>query len=418
MRRTLVGAAAVGAVAAAAIGGIAWATTPAQSGVIKACYQKNNGQLRIVDSLDACTTAELPLQWNQTGPQGTTGAQGATGARGAQGPTGERGPQGATGATGPQGISGTAGLNGAKGDRGPTGATGDRGPVGPPGPTGAAGAAPVTPPSPYQYRDSSTNQLLGTFGLQLQHETQAIRVTSFAGCNPTAFGALPGPCYLTVRGLPDTLEQWLQDTLARSPDAVQDLTLRGPQVLTTPDVQFVLHDAFITSATLDLDVSTPSAIGSVDLVVAANGFDKVTPTAGPTCDCNSGNFFGNNFSLAVGGTTLAGTVAIDGLGFTVPRLGTTSYSPGTPSVNTIRVAASSAAAGAAATTRSYLSAWSDNVAAGNTDARAGEITLRDAAFNSAAQVSLSHLEPVFPFEPMFVDGRQTLTLRAEHIQFH
>ena len=309
----------------------------------------------------------------------------------------------------PPGHLGHGGLNGAKGDRGPTGATGDRGPVGPPGPTGAAGAAPVTPPSPYQYRDSSTNQLLGTFGLQLQHETQAIRVTSFAGCNPTALGALPGPCYLTVRGLPDTLEQWLQDTLAGSPDAVQDLTLRGPQVLTTHDEQFVLHDALITSATLDLDVSTPSAIGSVDLVVAANGFDKVTPTAGPTCDCNSGNFFGNNFSLAVGGTTLAGTVAIDGLGFTVPRLGTTSYSPGTPSVNTIRVAASSAAAGAAATTRFYLSAWSNNVAAGNTDARAGEITLRDAAFNSAAQVSLSYLERVFPFEPMFVDGRQTLT---------
>jgi hypothetical protein len=50
-----------GAVAVAAVGGIAWGVTAAPSAAIKACYQKINGQLRIVDSLDQCNTSEQAI---------------------------------------------------------------------------------------------------------------------------------------------------------------------------------------------------------------------------------------------------------------------------------------------------------------------------------------------------------------------
>ena len=74
-------------------------------GVIHACYQKVNGQLRVIDTSKGgtCRPSESALSWNQTGP---TGAKGATGASGPTGPSGPAGPTGATGPTGPSGVSG------------------------------------------------------------------------------------------------------------------------------------------------------------------------------------------------------------------------------------------------------------------------------------------------------------------------
>src|SRR6059058_5737807 len=118
MRKTLLAAVAGAAVAAAIAGGFAWATIPASNGVIKACYQKNNGQLRVLDTGQACGPSELAIQWNQSGPQGATGAQGIQGSQGIQG------------------LQGDPGAPGTPGGRGATGATGDRGLIGPAGPTG------------------------------------------------------------------------------------------------------------------------------------------------------------------------------------------------------------------------------------------------------------------------------------------
>src|SRR6185503_14155762 len=141
MRKTLFAAVAGAAAAAAAAGGIAWATIPAPNGVITACYQKNNGQLRVVEAGESCNASELALRWNQTGARGVPGRDGAAGANGATGPKG---------------------------------ATGERGPV---GPTGAAGEAPVTPPGPYQFRESGTNALSGSFSLELEDANQTVRLT-------------------------------------------------------------------------------------------------------------------------------------------------------------------------------------------------------------------------------------------------
>ena len=400
MRKTLLAAVAGAAAVAAAAGGIAWATIPAPNGVITACYQKNNGQLRVVDGSESCNPSELALQWNQTGPQGVPG------------------PQGSRGPTGPQGLAGKDGATGAMGATGARGTTGERGPV---GPTGAAAEAPVTPPGPYQFRESSTNQLTGIFSLELEHANQTIRVNAFAGCTPPSFGALPGNCYFTIRNLSDTLEGWLQDSVNGSPAAVRDLTVRGPLSTGgsgTPDVQFELDDAFITSATFDLDAGS-SATGTVDLVVAANGFHKVSPTDPPPCDCTSGAFLTGNFSVEVGGVLRSGVAEVTGIGFTVPRLGTTTYVPGVPAFDAVAVGVSTGTSPSVSTTRTYLQSWSNNVAGGAVDRRDGRVNLFGASFSSpTAQIDLANLEPVFPFTPLFVDGRQTLTLRPDHLTFH
>lgn len=93
----------VGAVAGAALaGGAAFAAIPDSNGVINGCYQKNVGNLRVIDPSagDSCRPSEIPISWSQTGPQGATGPAG---------PTGPQGPKGDTGATGAQGPAGPAG---------------------------------------------------------------------------------------------------------------------------------------------------------------------------------------------------------------------------------------------------------------------------------------------------------------------
>jgi hypothetical protein len=407
-------------VVVAAIGGIAWATTAAPSGVIKGCYQKNNGQLRIVDSFDACSAAELPIQWNQTGPQGTTGAQGPTGARGAQGPTGAQGLTGATGpkgTTGAQGISGAAGLKGATGVRGATGATGDRGPM---GPTGPAGTVPATPPAPYQFRVSGTSALAGTFNLALQNASQSLRVTSFAGRKPASFGTRPDSCYLTIRGLPQTLEDWLTDTLQGNPNAVQDLVLRGPFTQTgaiTPEVQFRLHDAFITSMSLELDPAS-SAQGEVDLVVAANSFAAEAPSTGPACDCAT--FQQGDFRLRIEGSAKL-VNSIDGLSFTVPRLVAANghYVPGAPVLHDVRVGIGSSTSSAVTSARTFFQSWSDSEESGP-DFHSGAVELLNPSLSSVvAELDYLHFEPVVPFDPMLVGGsEQSITLRPAQLELH
>ena len=55
--------------------GIAVASIPGQGGVINGCYNKTNGELRVIDSAagDTCRNHESAIQWNQTGPQGPVG---------------------------------------------------------------------------------------------------------------------------------------------------------------------------------------------------------------------------------------------------------------------------------------------------------------------------------------------------------
>jgi Collagen triple helix repeat (20 copies) len=137
---------------ALAAGGVAVASDgiPGSDGVIHGCYQKNNGELRVVPEGSSCRNDELGLTWNRQGPTGPTGPTGAvghtgpTGSAGATGATGPTGPSGATGDTGPTGATGPTGPTGVTGDTGPTGAAGDTGPTGATGPTGPSGAGATT----------------------------------------------------------------------------------------------------------------------------------------------------------------------------------------------------------------------------------------------------------------------------------
>ena len=110
--RWFVVGAAVGAVLA---GGAAFAAIPDSSGIINGCYQKNVGNLRVIDTSagDSCRPSEVAISWSQTGPQGP---------KGDTGPTGPQGPKGDTGATGPQGVQGVPGTVGLANETCPAGA--------------------------------------------------------------------------------------------------------------------------------------------------------------------------------------------------------------------------------------------------------------------------------------------------------
>jgi hypothetical protein len=85
-----------------ALGGVAFASIPGPGGVVKGCYSKSTGSLRVIDSKKSCSKKrERSLSWNQQGVRGLQGSQGS------------QGPAGVNGGQGPQGDSGAPGLDGA-----------------------------------------------------------------------------------------------------------------------------------------------------------------------------------------------------------------------------------------------------------------------------------------------------------------
>jgi hypothetical protein len=87
--------------------GVATGAIPDSGGAVHACYQKNEGSLRVIDTTagQACRSSEKSLDWNQTGPAGPQGPKGDTGLQGPKGDTGPQGPQGPQGAQGPPAAS-------------------------------------------------------------------------------------------------------------------------------------------------------------------------------------------------------------------------------------------------------------------------------------------------------------------------
>jgi hypothetical protein len=142
MSRTVLVGTLVGAVGL----GVGVAVASGHDDVITGCYNRTNGNLRVVDAGAECREHEMPISWNEQGPQGEPGPQGPMGPMGAAGPagpqgeTGPAGPQGETGPAGPQGETGPAGPQGATGPAGPQGETGPAGPQGATGPAGPQGA--------------------------------------------------------------------------------------------------------------------------------------------------------------------------------------------------------------------------------------------------------------------------------------
>jgi hypothetical protein len=86
-----------------AMGGLSLAAIPGPAGVIRGCYSKKTGALRVLQRGTRCARGERKVSWSEKGRPGDPGARGATGAQGIQG------------AQGPQGTNGTNGANGANG---------------------------------------------------------------------------------------------------------------------------------------------------------------------------------------------------------------------------------------------------------------------------------------------------------------
>jgi hypothetical protein len=88
-KRDLFTAAAGAVVAMTLAGGIAWAAIPSAGGMINGCYQKNEGQLRVIDpGADSCHPSEIAIAWNKQGAQGVKGDTGQAGAPGRDGTDG------------------------------------------------------------------------------------------------------------------------------------------------------------------------------------------------------------------------------------------------------------------------------------------------------------------------------------------
>ncbi len=85
-KRDLLSAAAGAVVATVVAGGIAWAAILGADGVISGCYQKVEGQLRVIDpGTDSCRSSEVAIVWNEQGVRGAQGDKGDPGAPGRDG---------------------------------------------------------------------------------------------------------------------------------------------------------------------------------------------------------------------------------------------------------------------------------------------------------------------------------------------
>jgi hypothetical protein len=125
LRRTLPALAMSFMVCAALLVGGASAGPDSAGAVIRGCYKKKTGAVRIVAKRKRCKRRERTIAWNRRGLQGATGQSGSVGPPGPAGPVGGVGQ---TGATGLQGPTGPTGATGSQGTTGPTGATGATGP--------------------------------------------------------------------------------------------------------------------------------------------------------------------------------------------------------------------------------------------------------------------------------------------------
>jgi Collagen triple helix repeat (20 copies) len=194
-------------------GAVALAAIPDSSGVIHGCYQKNVGNLRVIDpdAGDNCRPPEIAISWNQTGPVGPVGPQGPKGDTGA---TGAQGPKGDTGATGPQGLKGDTGATGAQGPKGDTGATGPKGDTGATGPQGAPG--PQGPPG--------TN-VAG----QMCDAGESVTGFDDSGNIICSVSCPSGPLTFHIVSSPvDTIERWPGGTVTQSSGTGCSVTVKRP----------------------------------------------------------------------------------------------------------------------------------------------------------------------------------------------
>ena len=239
------------------VGGAAFAAIPDSNGVINGCYQKNVGNLRVIDPSagDSCRPSEIPISWSQTGPQGPAGPQGPKGDTGATGP---QGPKGDTGATGPQGPKGDTGAQGPKGD---TGATGLQGPVGPQGPAGSGLAGQSCPSGESMTGVDQSGNIICSSGCPTGHLT--FHITSTAS---------------------NTLENWPGGTQTMNSGANCSVTVQAP----SGNISLIGGTTGVDAWSIQSKTGWVSATGSVQQPVCRSvGALPSVSNNRPTCSNSS-----------------------------------------------------------------------------------------------------------------------------------
>lgn len=216
-------------------------------GKIRACVNKGNGNVRIVDRDDDCRRNERFVTWNRRGPQGPMGPAGAPGAPGAKGDKGD---------------PGQPGEKGEKGDKGDKGEPGDSCSGGPPTPglsvigqitfDGLAGVEPPT--NIYSFQASVRNNDSAVGGGAAKVSFEDVRVQR-------AVDALSPSIFFHVA------------TSKRIAKVTIDIFETGTS---TPFVEYELDDVLITSL-----ANTPEVLAGATLEAIALNFAKICITVDP-----------------------------------------------------------------------------------------------------------------------------------------
>ena len=221
-----------------------------------------------------------------TGPQGPPGPKGDTGATGAQGPPGPEGRHWMHRAfKACRARRATPAIAGCQGTHRRARRAGhDRA-------TRAAGTcrpgrlSPAPPPAPYT----------GTFTCEFGWRAD-VPVQSFAGCFEKIIGVEYEDCYFTIRRLaPDTLEEWLNQSLNNTADRV-NLTVTQVDFACDPIAAIEIHDGFLRELTVsDFEASDPGLGPSVSW---SSLMGSRTPAAAPRCrDLPCKSFQKSNFRM-------------------------------------------------------------------------------------------------------------------------
>jgi hypothetical protein len=279
-----------GVIGAVLAGGAAvtLAAIPDSNGTIHGCYQKNVGNLRVIDpSSGGCRPSEIAISWSQTGPQGPPGPPGPAG------PAGPAGPKGATGATGPQGPAGPAGP---QGPIGPPGPQGPAGPAGPPGATGATG--PQGPPG----MNVAAGQTCPTGQFVRGFDATGHIICAAPTPPPPACPATSLTFHIvSVHDASGLFELWPGTTLTQSPVAGCSVTVKAP----SGNISLVGGTAGVDGWTVVSKTGYVQANGTVQTPVCNSlaAIGSVTANNRPTCS-NSSTVFESgpstdNFVVAV-----------------------------------------------------------------------------------------------------------------------
>ncbi len=237
-----------------------------------------------------------------------------------------------------------------------------------------------------------------------------VGLTRFGGCQPATIGAGLQNCSMTVNGLPTVIQQWLNDAVAGT-NQTRNVILWA---LDSQGVghEYLMNGAFPVDVELGVDHSSKSP-GTVDIDVAANSFQQGPATSPNSSITTDGRWPSNSFSVSITGVDTSGIAEVSHIGFTLARNGTTSYTPGALTLNTITIEV-----GSPPSTVSDFDTWAATVAAGQIDRRDGSLNLLNSSLQQIVEtIQFRGLQPTTLLDPFSIGRRRSIRLAETQIGF-